>query len=403
MTGEEDIFANLNQMLLHLINGDVDQADACFNQTEPLLLDRIQNHDFVANCRNLLHLYREEAEFLYALANGNLGVSPPEDPTHRNYVVALYKQLHANLCHLSWQAEQIAKGDLKQKVNFLGDFSGAFNSMIEALRGKELMEEKIRIQNELSQKLNAEKDKFFSIIAHDLRGPLGGFMVLAEMMADESQEFTPEQRKDLALTLSQSSRNIYNLLENLLEWSRMQRGYTTVEPQVLALKELISESVYVLTESTRNKPINISIEIPADLNVFADKNMLQSVIRNLISNAIKFTHKGGSVLISASIYEKDQVIVAVKDSGIGMNKEMVKDLFKLDTKCNRPGTDGEPSTGLGLLLCKEFVVKHGGKVWAESESGKGSTFFFTIPLFALPKGKKVKPNVMLNKSGEAFA
>lgn len=401
-TGNEDILASLNQMLIHLINGEIDQAVARFDQTEPLLLDYAQCHDFASNCRNLLSLYREGTTFLHALANGNLSVSPPEDPTHKNYVVALYKQLHANLCHLSWQAEQIAKGDLKQKVNFLGDFSVAFNKMIEALREKELMEEKIRLQNELSLKLIAEKDKFFSIVAHDLRGPLGGFMVLAEMMADDSQEFTPEQRKDLALTLSQSSRNIYNLLENLLEWSRMQRGHTIFEPQVLTLKELVSESVYVLTESTRNKPIDIVIEIPPDLNVFADKNMLQSVIRNLVSNAIKFTNKGGQVIISACQYGNDQVAISVKDTGIGMTKEMVSELFKLDTRCNRPGTDGEPSTGLGLLLCNEFVVKHGGTIWVESEPNKGSTFFFTIPLFALQKEKLKTSTVAINTTGEIF-
>ncbi|TAL66105.1 MAG: PAS domain-containing sensor histidine kinase [Bacteroidetes bacterium] len=237
----------------------------------------------------------------------------------------------------------------------------------------------IKKTNEELIKLNAEKDKFFSIIAHDLRSPLGGLMGLTEMMADDSQYFTPDQKKELTLNLSHSARNIFSLLENLLEWSQMQRGHTAFKPQMLGLKEVLSESSKIVNDSAKNKAIEIAVEITNEQEVFADTNMLQTVIRNLVSNAIKFTPKGGKVTISASLTENNTVLIAVKDTGIGMSNELLDNLFRIDAKNHRPGTEGELSTGLGLLLCKEFIEKHGGKIWVESEEGKGSVFYFTLP------------------------
>ena len=234
-------------------------------------------------------------------------------------------------------------------------------------------------KNEELQNLNAQKDKFFSIIAHDLRGPLGGFMGLTEMMADDSMKFKETEKKEMILNLSHSARNTFNLLENLLEWSQMDCGLTEFKPQKLDLIELMTECRNVVAESAWNKMIELIFDIPPGYGIFADKNMLQSVIRNLLSNAIKFTHRGGHVSIFAKPAENNQMVISVRDTGIGMSEKIQNDLFRIDTNTKRPGTEGEKSTGLGLLLCNEFINKHGGKISVESEQNKGTVFSFAIP------------------------
>ncbi|MEI6061613.1 MAG: response regulator [Bacteroidota bacterium] len=242
------------------------------------------------------------------------------------------------------------------------------------LQSKKLLEQSKELKH-----LNQTKDKFFSIIAHDLRGPLGGFMGLTELMADDSQLFTAAEQKEMTNDLSKAARNIFNLLENLLEWAQMQQGHTAFMPRQINLSELVFECIKMLSESIRKKSIRLSVEVPANQEVFADINMLQSVIRNLVSNAIKFTPQGGRVSILAGLAENNTSVIAVKDSGIGMSITLLASLFQININSSRPGTEGEPSSGLGLLLCKEFIEKHGGELWVESEEGKGSDFFFTIP------------------------
>jgi CheY-like chemotaxis protein len=237
----------------------------------------------------------------------------------------------------------------------------------------------LREQSKQLQELITTKDKFFSIIAHDLRGPLGGFMGLTEVMADETVELSFDQQKEMIVDLNESARNIFNLLENLLEWSRMQQGQTIYLPETIGLKGVVELCIKLLNDSIRKKEIQVAVDIAADHEVFADTNMLQSVLRNLISNAIKFSPRGGKVLISAGYTENMRSVIVVRDTGIGMNEAMVASLFRLNVNNSRPGTEGEHSTGLGLHLCKEFVEHHKGEIWVESEAGVGSAFFFTIP------------------------
>ena len=176
-----------------------------------------------------------------------------------------------------------------------------------------------------------------------------------------------------------SATNLYSLLGNLLEWSRMQRGLTTFVPSSFQLMQRISESMVYVLESAVKKEISISYDIPENLEVYADKNMIGGIIRNLVSNAVKFTPKGGKITISAKSGSYNSIEISIKDSGIGMNTNMIEHLFRLDVNTSRTGTEGEYSTGLGLILCKDFIEKHGGKLWIESEPGKGSTFRFTLP------------------------
>jgi len=240
-------------------------------------------------------------------------------------------------------------------------------------------EEELRIKNEQLNAINAEKDKFFSIVAHDLRGPMNGFLGLTAIMAEDIESLSAEELKEIATTMRTSAANIYRLIENLLEWSKMQRGVISFDPQPMFLKSSLTKSIELMKDIANKKRIGIKISIPEHNVVFADIHMLETIIRNLISNALKFSFKGGDIEISAEKTENDMVRIVVKDNGIGMKPELLNKLFTLTENTNRKGTEGEPSTGLGLILCKEFVEKQGGKIWAESKEGEGSSFVFTLP------------------------
>jgi signal transduction histidine kinase len=244
---------------------------------------------------------------------------------------------------------------------------------------RKLAEEEITLKNELLQTINAEKDKFFSIIAHDLKGPLSAFLGATQILSDEIQNMSLEEIKEITFNMKDSASNLYGLLENLLEWSRLKRGLMDFIPERLKVSQVITQSIEVLKESARKKSININYSFPEDLEIFADRHMLETVIRNLVSNAIKFTPAYGVVIISSYIKSDQSIEINVIDSGIGISPELRAKLFHISEKTSRQGTEGEPSTGLGLLLCKEFIEKHNGKIHVVSEPGNGSTFTFTLP------------------------
>jgi signal transduction histidine kinase len=229
--------------------------------------------------------------------------------------------------------------------------------------------------------LNATKDKFFSIIAHDLRGPLGAFLNLTKLINYDSRKLTDDKKKDIILALNKSAQNTYDLVQNLLEWSQMVRGNIAFDPHNLGLKDIITDCVNLVSVSAREKSINLIMEVSDEYQVFADSNMLQTIIRNLLSNSIKYTHNEGKVIVSAEPAENNMIFIMVKDTGIGMNIQMVENLFRIDVNTNRPGTNKESSTGLGLLLCKEFAEKQGGEIGVESVENQGSVFHFTIPCY----------------------
>jgi PAS domain S-box-containing protein len=236
----------------------------------------------------------------------------------------------------------------------------------------------IKAELELRE-LNAEKDKFFSILAHDLRGPLSSFVGATEMLFEDILTMEKVEVKAIIESMKKSASNIYSLLENLLEWSRLVRNRMDFTPEKFNLKNKIEACTGILSENASKKRIEMEINIPDDIEVTADKHMFDGIIRNLVSNAIKFTPVGGKVSVTADYKSDHSIEVKIHDSGIGMTPELKNKLFLLSGKTNRPGTEGEPSSGLGLLLCKEFIEKHGGELWVESEVGKGSTFSFVIP------------------------
>ena len=244
---------------------------------------------------------------------------------------------------------------------------------------RKLAEEEIKKKNEELQRLIESKDKFFSIIAHDLRSPFNGFLGLSQIIVEESDTLTPEELQKMAVSMRDSAINLYRLLENLLQWSTMQQDRISFNPQVIHINPIIEESLAMVWQSALNKKIEILCLTSGDLEVYADSNMLQTILRNLFSNSIKFTRKGGQITISAIKSKDNSIEISVKDSGIGMNSAMINGLFTPGINTSRKGTDGEASTGLGLIICKDFVEKHGGKLWVMSREGKGSTFYFTIP------------------------
>ena len=226
--------------------------------------------------------------------------------------------------------------------------------------------------------LNAAKDKFFSIIAHDLRSPFNVFLGFTRMMVEDLPTMTIDEIQKIAMDLRSSANRLFNLLENLLEWSRMQRGLISFNPEPFILLDAVSAIIELVRDSANKKAITIFYDIPADITVWADSQMFESLVRNLVFNAIKFTPKGGHISISAKPVPGQSVEISIRDNGIGMDENMVANLFRLDELTNRKGTEGEPSTGLGLIICKDFIEKNGGKIWVESEEGKGSTFYFTL-------------------------
>lgn len=255
-------------------------------------------------------------------------------------------------------------------------------SMVSSRAAGELERSEVEIQlkqrqEELEKQISL-KDKFFSIIAHDLRSPFHAFLNLTEIMALEGEELKVSEFKNLSKELHGSAKNLFNLLNNLLDWAGLQQGMITFQPERIAFADLIEVDVELMRERAIQKHINLTTDLAKDIIVVADKNMMNSIILNLLSNAIKFSNRGGKVEIKSELIEDDILKVIVKDDGIGMPEKMLQNLFKINEKVGRKGTDGERSSGLGLLLCKEFVEKHGGNLWVESQAGEGSTFYFTL-------------------------
>jgi signal transduction histidine kinase len=229
------------------------------------------------------------------------------------------------------------------------------------------------------QELNATKDKFFSIIGHDLKGPLNSLTSFSSLLINHTDSLSKEEIKMLAKDLDKSLKNLFSLLENLLEWSRSQTGNIEFKPEVFDLTALMTENQTLLKTQAQNKNIVIENQYTDKLNVHAHRHSVNTVVRNLISNAIKFTPKDGKITLNLQRLEKD-IKVSIADTGVGMSEEVMKKLFRIDTKHSTKGTADEKGTGLGLILCKEFIEKNGGRIWVESTEGKGSVFYFTLPL-----------------------
>jgi signal transduction histidine kinase len=228
--------------------------------------------------------------------------------------------------------------------------------------------------------LNADKDLFMSILAHDLRNPFNSLLGFSDLLIKNFQNYDIDKNLQLVNILNQTAHSTFELLEDILIWSQSQLGKIAFEPKKFALKDLCHELIDNQKNHAETKKILIKCkELETDICIMADLNMLKTIMRNLLSNAIKFSNEHGQIFISAEI-SGNYTIISVSDSGIGIDKTSQEKLWKLSKPYSTSGTAEEKGTGLGLLICKEFVEKHGGKIWVESEPGKGADFKFTIPL-----------------------
>ncbi len=230
------------------------------------------------------------------------------------------------------------------------------------------------------QELNANKDKFFSIISHDLRNPFSSLLGYAEMLYVEFEEMSKVELKEGIEIIFKSAKSAYELLTGLLEWSRVQSGRIEFKPENFSVNNLIDELIALNNLITSKKKITVANKIYNNINVFADKQMISTTIRNLLGNALKFTPRNGSINITADI-NNNSAIICIEDSGVGIKPNDLEKLFRIDIHYTTNGTSNEKGTGLGLILCKDLIEKNNGKIWVESEFGKGSKFFISIPLY----------------------
>ena len=256
-----------------------------------------------------------------------------------------------------------------------------FGKMIDLKKAKKtisLQKEEIEKHREQLKDLNASKDRFFSIIAHDLRNPIAGFLNLTEVLTNNFDVFSEKESKEFIDVMNQASKQLYNLLENLLQWSRAQTGSITYEPKFVSVKRMVNETIDALMINIENKNIKVNLNVDEKTIVFVDENMITTVIRNLLSNAIKFSHPEGAIAIRCNV-DEESVELSVIDNGVGIPKEAQSRLFKIDQSISTQGTSHEKGTGLGLILCKEFVEKNRGEISVDSDLNKGSAFTIKLP------------------------
>lgn len=264
--------------------------------------------------------------------------------------------------HIEEQAEKLTeqKGQLLERTKSLEDANQKLNKL-----------------NDQLKELNSTKDRLFSIIAHDLKNPFSTILGFSKLLDIKYDRLTKEKKLKYAHAIYNSSKNIYNLLENLLQWARVQSNRIAFEPTTFNLKQLVEQNVSLLKENITKKNMTVEYKSTDYYDVYADLNMINTIIRNLLSNSIKFTPENGKIMISCS--KNDNIVeFSITDNGIGMSKEEMDKLFRIDVHFSKSRSVGEEGSGIGLMLCKDLVERNWGKIWVESELNKGSTFHFTL-------------------------
>jgi len=277
---------------------------------------------------------------------------------------------------------ELAKGDysvqieLSEENNDLDAIAVGINMVVDSIASNHVQ---IELLNNELLKSNDQKDKFFSIIAHDLKSPFNSILGFSEILCEQVAEKNYQGIVEYSDIIQQSSKRAMDLLMNLVEWSQSQIGRMVFNPEYFVIGELIDEVILLLSDAAKLKSIIIRKALLPNTIVYADKNMISTVLRNLISNAIKFTHLNGEIIIPI-VKKEGEIIVSVDDNGVGMTQDKIDRIFQIDENYSTPGTQNEKGTGLGVIICKKFVEKHGGKIWVDSKVGIGSTFYFSLPL-----------------------
>lgn len=272
---------------------------------------------------------------------------------------------------------------VRTKLNLIRSGTGRIQKLfglVSDITFRKKAEEELRKSTQNLIKLNETKDRFISIISHDLRTPFSSILGFTDLLENDD-ELSEEERKQYIKYIQEASRSMLSLVNSLLDWTRLQTGRIRFEPQKTNVTEIINDSISALRGSAIQKQIDIISELKSELYLFIDKSLIIQVFNNLISNAIKFTHRNGTVTISASPAENKRFVkFSIRDTGVGIQPEDLPKLFKVDSKFSTEGTAGEKGSGLGLSLVKEIIEKHGGQIWVESKPGEGSNFQFTLPV-----------------------
>lgn len=271
-------------------------------------------------------------------------------------------------------------------LNFLIYFNALIAGLILAFGFIIMVNQKlnhdIMMTREKLEVMNAEKDKLFSIIAHDLSSPFNILLGMTDILADPATDLTSIDSRKNALMINATARQAYELLQNLLQWSKLERGLIPSSPALHNVALLSDEVISTVNGNAGTKRIELEVAIPGDLDVYSDPLAFQTILRNLLTNAIKFTCPGGKIMISARKSDSNITEIAVSDNGIGMNSEILDNLFRIDSKVNRKGTQGEPSSGLGLIICRELLQRNSGTISVSSTEGSGSVFTVRLPAMA---------------------
>jgi signal transduction histidine kinase len=302
-------------------------------------------------------------------------------------IYSIFQLIRAVIIYQTGQSYDFMKGStidnwyLVISLFAISSSSIGFIMLLKEIDKNTILLKNIRIQQDKLklEGLNKTKDKLFSIIAHDLKSPLNSILGFSELLNNKIQTSDIEKSKKFATIINTSAKNNLRLLDNIMTWAKTQTEQIEFIPENLKLYPIVEETLLVLNSSALLKNIKLISSLPDDIVAYADRIMLSTILRNLISNAIKFTNLGGKIDISA-VSQQDHVEISVADNGVGISEENQKKLFGADVNFTMNGTENESGTGLGLMLCKEFVEKHGGRIWVESKLGKGSDFKFTLPL-----------------------
>ena len=293
------------------------------------------------------------------------------------------------LKELGRAASLVQRGNLDIQVkvgqdNEIGRLNKNFNMMIVSLKQqKEDLEEFNHLLLRSQQKIkesNQTKDKFFSIIAHDLKGPITSFVTITEMLKDQPESISNEKKLHFFNSLNNSASNLEKLLDNLLQWSRSQSGRLNIKPTCINANGLVKQNLDLIADDAEKNNIQLTNLIKKDIKVFADPNLLDTIFRNLLNNAIKFTNPNGHIEVSSKVLNDTTIAFHISDSGIGISPDDIKRLFRIDEETKSIGSSHRKGTGFGLLLCKEFVENLNGNIKVESQLDKGSTFIFTLPI-----------------------
>jgi len=368
-----------NQLGLAMIYATRDMRD----EGERLLNTALQAAVKTGITNNILNAYKTRAEFYHYLEEYKNA-----SDNYREYI-AIYDSLFSEL-QFQTMAEIKDRFEITERLSNINEdlvakkkaqryyFSLIFLLLVIAAVLVMRYRTKLKLSKELKS-ANQVKDKVLSIISHDLISPFNSLIGLSELVV----EYIENEKYEEALSLSQSvyktSSDTYELTKNLLDWSRSQRNRIEVSPELFDISKLLNEHITVVESRAEAKNINISVESKDELTVYADKTLISTALNNLLSNAIKFTGEGGTIKLNASKKE-NKALVSVKDNGVGIPGEKLPGLFGQDYTESTRGTNNEKGTGLGLMICKEFVEKNKGHIWVESGEGEGSTFFFSLPL-----------------------